>query len=294
MSHEITKMVLYTCPRCNYETSYKQNIKAHVNRKNLCPPNFLDISRDELLNFIEESRVTSCPSKKTYKCEICNACFESKQAKYSHKQRCIVKNTSQEAMSTTDVKVLHEQILKKIEDTLLRSEPRQNIGTQNNINTQNNTIIVLNNFGDESYHHITDEFLQKCLENRYEGVKELIAKIHFSDEAKENRNIRMKSLKHNQVEVANDQTWVVRDTSETTDAMIRKGSSLLKQYYTRGDHPRDITELDVEDLDMRLEMFLATILKNSEQYYNLRRSIVNLIIEQSEEYKQKTSATGSK
>lgn len=168
---------------------------------------------------------------------------------------------------------------------------------QNNNNTAitNNFNITLNKFGNESYAHITDDFLKQCIQQNMQGVKALIEKIHFSPEALENKNVRMKSLKHNQVEVATEKAWVVKDANETTDAIIKKGSCLLKDYYSRELAPLLSTlysnEGDVEQIDMRLEMFLAHILHKNEQYYNLRRSVLNLIIHYSEHYNAMCNAS---
>ena len=39
-------MVLYKCPRCNYSTKLKPNIKTHLKRKFPCKPIFVDIADD--------------------------------------------------------------------------------------------------------------------------------------------------------------------------------------------------------------------------------------------------------
>ena len=147
-----------------------------------------------------------------------------------------------------------------------------------NIENQFNNIIV-NNFGNETYDHISDDFLRQCLNNRFDGMKALLEKIHFSIEAKQNKNVRMRSVRYNQVEVARNQQWIVRDASETTDAMIRKGKKLLQEYFMRTPDIMPTVELDADQLEQRVRMFLSTFLDKSEKYYTLWRSIVNLIME---------------
>lgn len=269
------KMVLYTCPRCGYETQHKQNFRTHLNRKTLCPSTLSDTTKEDMITLLDEGHF----KQEVYSCELCSMTFKTPQTKYSHKLRCRQKQSGG----------LPEDLQMRIEKLEHNIETMATMHNMNITNIANQNIVVLNNFGNETYDHISDDFLRDCLGNRFDGVKALIERIHFSEQATKNKNVRMKSIKHNQMEVANDQKWVVKDANETTDAMIRKSGTLLKQYYSRTEFPIDITEVDVDDLDVRIQMFLASFLKRSEQYYDLRRSIVNIIIEHSDEYKKKAS-----
>ena len=116
-------MSTYICPRCNYSTSRKSNMKNHITRKKLCKA----VNKDIPIKYIAESygivipstdiqgvtlnvtlndRVTvtrnhitksSNPpiSDKTEKnvtlrhqCEYCNKSFATRQGKYRHKKYC--------------------------------------------------------------------------------------------------------------------------------------------------------------------------------------------------------------
>lgn len=280
----------FSCPRCGYCASTKQHMRQHVNRKNICEAVFDELSHEQLLDYFD-TVVMAKPTERWYHCDVCSKRYATPQAKYSHKMRCIERQKKQKS-----AKLTLEQMQKTIEDLKAELKAKDVIQRHHHHHHQNNSIyigqqnniVVLNNFGNETYSHITDEFLKQCLQQHMQGIKALIEKIHFSPEALENKNVRMKSLKHNQVEVANERTWIVRDANETTDAMIKKGSSLLKDYYSRELAPLLSTlysdDCDVQQLDMKLEMFLATILHRNEQYYDLRRSVLNLIIHYSEQY----------
>jgi hypothetical protein len=69
------------CKRCGCSFTRKNNLKNHINKKILCDPIVLDISKEDMLNDIDLL-------KTRFICELCNKEFSSKQGKYQHKRTC--------------------------------------------------------------------------------------------------------------------------------------------------------------------------------------------------------------
>jgi len=48
-------MVIYTCPRCHYDTDYKNNMRNHYKRKKVCKRLFSRISINDLLDELDDN-----------------------------------------------------------------------------------------------------------------------------------------------------------------------------------------------------------------------------------------------
>jgi len=238
-------------------------LKRHFSRKIPCNPNIENIPISILIKDIEED--------KKIKCEFCDKKFNDSSNKSKHQKLC-------------------KSEIKQLKETISSLQKQMSNIQQNNItnNIQQATIhnhnlnITLNNFGNESYNHISEEFIKKCIMNNISGVKSLIERIHFSDEAPENKNIRLKSIKNNLVEVSNDDKWIVKDANEAMETMINKGCKILNQHYYNPES--GLADQDINELDARIQNFLLSIIdKNNTHYFSLRRRILALIIEHSDQ-----------
>ena len=49
----------YVCDRCGYSTKYRQRLKTHLNRKNICPPKLSTITVNELCDNYGIKRICS-------------------------------------------------------------------------------------------------------------------------------------------------------------------------------------------------------------------------------------------
>jgi hypothetical protein len=146
-------MTTYICPRCNYTTSRKSNIRNHIIRKNLCKPTHKDVSiksiansygiefcstenLDVVQNVVQKKRFTvnrnpiqniQIPSISNdldknvvhkYNCEFCNKSFATRQGKYKHKKKCKFKNKDKEIIIT------QEELKKKIKEAEKNAEKK--------------------------------------------------------------------------------------------------------------------------------------------------------------------------
>jgi hypothetical protein len=270
-------MSLYSCKRCGYTCDFRYLMKRHLSRKTVCPAVLDDIDVSTMITMLNEGVFEKDPPVKTYHCNICKKAFADSSNRYRHQRSCQESNRAEINGLKETINSLQEQV-----SNLQHAHSSNH--TTNNINqTFNNNInITLNNFGNESYDHITNEFIKRCIMNNVFGVKSLIERIHFSEEAPENKNVRIRSLKNNLVEVANDQKWIVKDANEAMEAMIKKGCKILNGFYYNPES--GIKDYDINELDTRIQSFLSSIMDRSNQhYFALRRRILALIIEHSDE-----------
>lgn len=79
-------MVLYTCPRCHYETDYKNNMRTHYKRKKACKSLFSRVSLNELLEGLERKGETVKISKDEHERRN-NAIQEIEEIKNNYESR---------------------------------------------------------------------------------------------------------------------------------------------------------------------------------------------------------------
>jgi hypothetical protein len=259
--------MVFECKRCGYSCEFKYLLKRHFARKIPCNILIEDIDINILIEELDEKDKTN----KKFKCDFCEKKFTDTSNKSKHQKIC-------------------KSEINQLKETITSLQKQMSNIQQNNItnNIQQATIhnhnlnITLNNFGNESYKHISNEFIKKCIMNNVSGVKLLIERIHFSDEAPENKNIRLKSIKNSLVEVSNNEKWTVKDANEAMETMINKGCKILNQHYYNPES--GLLDQDINELDARIQNFLLSIIdKNNKHYFALRRRILALIIEHSDQ-----------
>lgn len=141
-----------------------------------------------------------------------------------------------------------------------------------NTTTTNTTY---NDFGHESCSHIDNEFIEQCIENRGQGVRDLIERIHFSADVPANHNIRIQSLKNNLVEVLQNKKWVIMDANEAIEKMINKWCRLLTKFYFDNNN-------DLEMFSKYVKKCTCEIMDtNNNKYHVLRMRLLLLVTENS-------------
>ena len=108
----------------------------------------------------------------------------------------------------------------------------------NNNTTNNGTVvnITLNDFGSEDVSYL--ESPDKYLRMRKDGLVLVIEHLHFHKDHPANRNVRLKSLKHQQAEVHVGGDWKVASLRATEDTMINRAHA----YIARGIDSRTVTD----------------------------------------------------
>jgi hypothetical protein len=142
----------------------------------------------------------------------------------------------------------------------------------------NNYNIIINPFGKEKIDHIINdyEFMKKCVRNATtHGVTDLSRRIHFDDEHPENKNIRLKSLKRELMEVMKeDNQWHLMDKSEALDKLMRKAFVALHNFY-------DKNLTDDDEGDFRLDLLRKIQIKYTNIYYTVCKRLNVVIMDES-------------
>ena len=298
--------MVFTCKRCGYQCDHKSVLLRHLEKKKICIPMIEDVSIEDCIASIQD------PEPKPIKCKFCSCQFNHRSNQYRHEKNC--KNKPSNYVHLMSPQELRKHV-NQLTDELNHMQSQYNILTNtptnylnstintnntnnitnnnvtNNTNNTNNTLqnvgnnnnitIVMNNFGNETYDHIDEEFIKHCILNSITGMRNLIEKIHFSNDAPKNKNIRLKSLKRNMVEVSNDQKWTVKDANEAMETMIKKGCRLMNGVYMNPES--GLQELDEKEFEYQLHIELNKILaKDQNLYYDLRRRILALLVSHSQ------------
>ena len=142
-------MSTYICPRCNYSTARKSNLKNHITRKRLCKPINRDVSVKDIaksygidISSTENSSVTQNVTIKNavtvtrnhttnndtppktdnlnknvthrYECGYCNKSFATRQGRYRHKKTCIhVKHVKKKTYTQKDIDKIKQDVKDK-------------------------------------------------------------------------------------------------------------------------------------------------------------------------------------
>ncbi len=233
----------YVCERCGHDTSTKSNLLQHLRKQKPCQALNSSKLRTDIIGELLAPPSVLDKREKNYKCEHCQQSFISPQGKCRHKKTCSKKvDASMEGV----IKILQNEILKNhndIKDLQLRIEKQSTTpsGTVQNINTNTNNIqnqqntninIIVKSFGEENMSHITHEFLNTCILNPTKGLTNLIEKVHYNADVKENHNLRFKCSKGSLFEKYVSQNWHECDASNTLDELIRKGYRVLNAYHS--------------------------------------------------------------
>lgn len=280
----------FICKRCNSTFNAKHHLISHLERKLVCQPidNEHNFTIDALLKELIKVH------NKIHVCDLCQKKFTTKSNLQRHKiQTCNTKyniNIADEN-SNNELKMTIlecQKHIKQLEERLIMIENNksdnninnQNINGDNNvIHIQNNTFTIqLQNFGEESIQHLTNPFLDKCLETCNSGVTNLLREIHFNPMIPENHNIRSLSKKQNTLECYLNGAWHPCDKNNTLDKMIKNGYKILFRYFANNRLNTDSEE--EQQKNKYINDYLTKLMrKEGNNYYELRRDLYMLILD---------------
>ena len=208
--------MLFNCKVCYYSTSVKCNYDKHL------------LSRKHRNNAYEHEQVNKINSE-LFICNKCDRKMCSKQSLLNHEQRCNGSSSKLECpfciriFNSSNSRYKHQLQCKK--NQLVKYDPKSiipfchvNITNNTTINNDNsnNVNININNFGNENIEYFTNSpefipFMQNCIQNKADGICDLIAKKHFDPKHPENHTIRKLNKKDNFLEIYKDNTWSSKD-----------------------------------------------------------------------------------
>lgn len=262
---------MFCCERCGYESKFKRNLVAHLERKKPCEIRKSNISREELLSKLEDGK------ERTYECDKCEKFYATRQSLSVHRKKC----SGDRCSSKDAIKTLQAQI--EMLQKELATVKQLGSGTTNNTNIMDNSITIQNlqinspalrTFGNESMDHITNDFLKSCVLQTYDGLKAFLHELHWNPDVPENHNIRFKSNKQKSLEIYKDDRWIECNQTTTLDELIKKGYKVLFQSFIQNMD----SDPQLQDYKAEIHDWFSRVSSHSGiPYFNLRRDICLLI-----------------
>ena len=210
----------YNCEYCDYNTMIKYCYKKHLETKK---------HKENVI--IHKNSIIE--KNKNFICDKCNKQLKSKQNLEYHILHCRGVSSSLECSKCNKIfnnrttRYIHEKKCTKAQELITYDDKNAKItnNTNNitNIGTQNNNInIVVNNFGCEKFDYFMEnpdfiKFMNNCIENKVDGICNLIAKKHFDPDHPENHNIRKMNKKDNFLEIYKDDNWNTKNYKDGLD-----------------------------------------------------------------------------
>ena len=247
-------MPVFACKRCGYSTNYKHCLVSHLVRKKECPTNLGVYERELLVKEIvdanymaplveqkeekenePQSAIKSTIIPKIWKCQTCQKEFEYSSNCKRHERSCKKDQKASETSVKTIADQMHE-IMEKFHVLEAKLAVAERPTTTINIGTLNTTLPSLRPFGKESLDHITRDELNRHAWNMYNGITNLVKRVHFDIEKPENMNVRLKSLKRKAIEVFEgvqqddgnfDGRWVEHDADWVMEKMVATKKNML-------------------------------------------------------------------
>jgi hypothetical protein len=239
-------MVLYDCPRCGYTTSQLSNYKSHLKRKTLCPALKANLSLEDLLS---DYLVKTQKDNKEYfhMCTSCSKVCKNPQCKYQHDKHC------KGIADTENITILANEVIrmkKQIED-LSKGNSNLTHNTTNNIQNIQNTITItpqvqLRDFGCENMDALPEDFIGTCLMKQ--EYRDLLEGLHYDPEYPENKNVRIKSVKRNMMEIYRNNKWNVVTLSNGLEELIKQGTRIFQSYARDNEHKILQEDMDENEL----------------------------------------------
>ena len=271
--------------RCGKNLSRKDNLRTHLKKKYKCPPNYVDISGELMMesydNFYEEYILKLKSEKNCIACQYCDKKFKYKSNCYRHeKLRCSVKkkkDEEKEKFMDEYLNTKYEQLkleyetknneekggmqikILELDDKLRELNEKNNILTQTIVQLQNSEVfdepgiseepkIHINSFGDEDLSRISTNGWLTMISKRYLSLQELVNLIHIKME--ENRNVYIRSLKENFGMIYRESSWDIKDLDELLSEIVDTNSERIYDFIEANEN-----KINKKDFDKVNEMY---------------------------------------
>lgn len=219
--------LMHTCRRCGYQTKVKQCLKRHLQRKTPCVATQEDVAVSVLLEAFSANHHGA-----SHACEFCHKTFYHASNKSRHKQICKEKPEDPVLSMITSMNEKIEHMSERLETP--PPPTTQNVQTNcNNTNNTNNICIQVNALGREDTSHLSHAFLSRCVRKTNAGLVDLLEKLHFDPDVRENANIRVSGIckRAPLVEYNDGERWRLAKREKVLNQMIDKGQDILQEHF---------------------------------------------------------------
>ena len=259
-------MPIYECELCNFSTKIKPHFSRHINtakhkrkyllsksneivvkkKDDIDQKDQMDIKLKKEESILQQTNIIDTEKiKKTYSnklnvdkgyftCELCGRQLSTRGHLTRHiKNNCPEIKNKKETDFFKDM--LQEQkqnfeneranLYKQIE-TLL-----DKVGNTTNIQSNIKNTITLNNYGNETMSHITDQLKTELVKIPFVMIPKLIEAVHFNDKHPENKNIALTNSRDNKIKIFSDNKWIYKDKEETINDLVDGKYYILDTHY---------------------------------------------------------------
>ncbi len=245
-------MPIYNCEKCHYTTSVKCNYEKHLKTKlhsknvpemyHLGEKMYQNVPSDVpkctidctkmYPNSIKNEQLNDTNNEVKFFCELCESKYKYPQGLYRHRKYCketsmktLVKELEEKDKELEQKEKELEEMKKKLEieskTTINKNCHNKNDHSFNNThsnNTINNTINILPYVETDSSHLTDKDFLAIVNKVTY-CVMEMIEKVHFNPDKKENMNLRLTNLKDNLMMVFEKDNWTTKYKNDVLETL---------------------------------------------------------------------------
>ena len=248
-------MPLYNCEKCCYTTSvkcnYDKHLKTRLHQKNVsnviqngqnviqnypkCYPKLSNKLSKIIPESINDNQNNEPDNGNKFICEICNNRYKYNTGLSKHKKYCketsmktLVKELEEKDKELEEKEKQIEEMKKQLEtaETETKTTINKNCHNKNNHsfnnthsnNTINNTINILPYIETDSSHLTDKDFLAIVNKVTY-CVMEMIEKVHFNPDKKENMNLRLTNLKDNLMMVFEKNNWTTKYKNDVLETL---------------------------------------------------------------------------
>jgi hypothetical protein len=203
-----------------------------------------------------------------YVCAACNARFTYQSNLSRHKKTCKGKFSDKQQIEKL------EKELNELKQLVGKNGATNTItnNTQNNINIQIN---VRDFGGQENTKYLDNEFLMECFKDM--DLVKVLEELHFNPEHPENHNVRLRNVKQNLMEYADQGRWVVKKKDKVLYEMVMNGWRILDRYSKRN---KDEIEETLEEDEIREAIFWLKRIYNEykELFKKIKEEIYELVM----------------
>lgn len=248
----------FSCNRCGQSFTTKSNLLKHLRKDIECQPTVTTDSRKEQIDELTKKNYNA----NTYDCSICCKSFNTWQSRSRHYKTC-------------KEKIKQSNVIQ--ECVTLKQGFSGNHNNVSMINQENNIHIHIRDFGQENISYLPKEFLTSCFAKK--DIIRLIENIHCTREHPENHNIRVKSQKRNQIELRENERWMIKDEDEALTECVQNGYRILVRHGFK--HKKEIIEDELDDDEAEyhsIRDWLETIHDSNKEQKPLKRKILLLLL----------------
>lgn len=265
-------MSLFTCERCGYATPQKSNLIPHFRNKTKCNPVESSVAVDVLLERL-------CDDKnKLYVCAACNARFTYQSNLSRHKKTCKGKPTDKQQIEAL------EREVNELKELVCRNGATNNITNNNMQNNINIHINVRDLGGQENTKYLDNEFLMECFKDM--DLVKVLEELHFNPEHPENHNVRLRNVKQNLMEYADQGRWIVKKKDKVLYEMVMNGWRILDRYSKKNKEEIEET-LDEDEIREAIFWLRRIYDEGKELFKKIKEDIYELVMTNKELMKVK-------